>query len=120
MANESEVGTGEVQGLLDRARDSLDRSITALEKCSEKVRQKLDANEEYDSTLASHLAWLTRGMADVIGQLRQLEKHNRAQAKTPEQRHKLVRDYISRLDKTRRDELRRLLDQLDGERSILK
>jgi superfamily II RNA helicase len=110
----------EVHEMLDRARESMDRALRALDSATKRVIEKLEGNEEYDEKVGSHLAWVTAKVAEVTSALRQLEKHDKAMSRTPEQRFRLVIEYIkNELDPARRAQLAELLSGLEQERRVL-
>jgi hypothetical protein len=116
----------EVADMLDRAKDTLSRSLATIDRESTRISEQLTelaGVQPYDHKLGhklgSHLAWVTGKVAETMSALRQLEKHDRAQAKTAEQRHKLVKDYIRALDPVRLADLRQLIDELGTARSVL-
>jgi aspartokinase len=119
MADADEIQPPTDADLLEKARISLAKSMETLEICLERVRKQLATEQGYDAKLGSHLAWVTSHMAGVTNALRQLEKHDRHMARTPEQRHELVLAYLQQLDPIRRADVRAKLDQLDQKRSIL-
>lgn len=80
----------DVTQMLDSARKSLAKELDFLDECSQKAMDELNAAGEYDIKLGSHIAWVARQRAEITGQLRQLEKHDRVMAKSPEQRFKLI------------------------------
>ena len=80
----------DVTQMLDSARKSLAKELDFLDGCSQKAMDELNAADEYDIKLGSHIAWVARQRAEITGQLRQLEKHDRVMAKSPEQRFKLI------------------------------
>jgi len=108
------------QELLANCRRTLAKSVRALDKCCDTVIAKLDAATEYDSALASHLAWVNERISAVTTAIRQLEKHDKAMSRTPEQRFRLVCEYIrNELDPPRRATLVDLLSGLEQERRVL-
>jgi len=109
--------------MLDRARESMNRSLIALDSCAaraEKLLLEPTDPQKYDDKLASHLAWLTSRVAEVTSALRQLEKHDRVMSKTPEQRFQLVCAYLrSEASPVQRAAVAELLGELDRGRSVL-
>jgi hypothetical protein len=101
--------------LLELAIATLRTGIGGLDLAINDTRARLEfalAKGEYDKTAADHLNYLTVGMAKLIHELRQLEKHNRAIVAdmSPEEINELVRLYIEDLNPEGRAELRSLLD----------
>lgn len=110
----------EVSEMLDRARETMNRALVALDSASDKVIAEIAAAPKYPDKLGSHLAWITRQVAEVTNALRQLEKHDRVMSRTPAQRFSLVRHYIeAEATPPQRAELLRLLTELDAGRSVL-
>jgi septal ring factor EnvC (AmiA/AmiB activator) len=109
----------EVAEMLDRARETLNRNLISLDLATAKVEQQLAEATTYDHKLGSHLAWVTGKVAEVTSALRQLEKHDRAMSKTPEQRFALVCDYVRELDAPRRAQLMQILTAIEGARTVL-
>lgn len=83
-----------VADMLEKQRAALARELDALDLASEKAITLLNATEKYDLKVGSHLAWLAKQRAEVVSHLRQLEKHDRAMTKTPEQRFSLIKAYL--------------------------
>lgn len=109
--------------MLDRARDTLDRALEGLDRANVMVTQRLadlEAAGEYDEKLGSHLAWSAAKVAEITSALRQLEKHDRTQSRTPEQRFKIILEW-ARCEATpvMRAELAALLASLDTEQRVL-
>lgn len=138
----SDDDENKVGGLLDRCRDRIERNMGALEDASERAigllraslapqkaartprgrvikGAKVERAKEYDDKLVSHLAWLTIRITEVATSLRQLEKHDRAMSRTPEQRHRLVLAYIKQCDPVRRAEIGAEIGKLAEQRSVL-
>jgi hypothetical protein len=125
----------ELADLLDRCRGTIERNLSALEDAGDHVigmiraalkppatkkrGKKTSRRVKYDDKRVSHLAWLTIRVCEITTSLRQLEKHDRTMAKSPEQRQKLVEAYIRQLDPVRRAELGQLIASLAEQRSVL-
>ena len=106
--------------MLDRARETMDRALQALDKASQGVIEELSKSKSYDIKLGSHLAWVTRQVGEVTSAIRQLEKHDRVMSRTPEQRFRLVCEYIrSEASPIQRAELAAVIAELDQGRSLL-
>lgn len=108
----------EVSEMLDDARETLAANIKALDDASTRCRQRLAddaANDKpYDEKMGSHLAWISAKVAEITTSLRLMEKHDKSMAKTPEQRRKLIFEYVRReLDPAGRQELMILLTEID-------
>lgn len=87
----------EVSEMLDTARETLAEALEALRAGQARVIAKLktlDEAEEYDDKLGSHLAWVASKVAEITSSLRQLEKHDKVMAKTPQQRFDLICAYL--------------------------
>lgn len=108
----------EVSEMLDRARESMSKALTALDLACDKVIAELAEADEYNEKLGSHLAWVTAKVAEITSALRQLEKHDKAMAKSPAQRHALVMQYIRDLDAPRRAEIVALCSELEKGRVL--
>src|ERR1700749_4551086 len=98
----------EVADLLDRCRETIAANVATLERCSAEGRKRRDEAMSapdpapaplkkgakasraaakakiYPDKLVSHLAWLTDKLGELTTALRQLEKHDRHMARTPE------------------------------------
>lgn len=110
----------EVSEMLDRAREMMSVGLMALEKAQARAIKALEEPGVYNDKLGSHVAWSIRQVSEVTSALRQLEKHDRLMARTPEQRFRLVRAYIeAEASPLQRAELLGLLQQLDTGRSVL-
>jgi hypothetical protein len=109
----------EVADLLDRSRQTLSKALGALDLGCDKVIEKLTTDTEYDKNTGSHLAWVASKVAEVMSALRQLEKHDRLMAKTPEQRFALVCAFVRDLGAPQRAQIAQLLASLEGERKVL-
>lgn len=88
----------EVSEMIDVARETLAESLLALQSAQARVIQELSddaaADKPYDEKRGSHLAWVAAKIAEITSALRQLEKHDRIQGKTPEQRQRLILAYV--------------------------
>lgn len=62
-----------------RAQATLERGLASLDSCVQAVAEMLDAERgDYDKDLASHQAWITKHVAQIMGELRKLEAEERA------------------------------------------
>ena len=63
--------------LLKRISESCGKAITSLDDCIERVASNLAGADgaDYDKDLASHLAWLTKNVAQIGGEVRKMESH---------------------------------------------
>lgn len=62
-----------------RAQQTLEKGLASLDACVDAVADMLgDAGAEYDKDLASHQAWITKHVAQIMGELRKLEAEERA------------------------------------------
>lgn len=100
--------------MLDLAVNITAKGLAGMDRQIERVNTELDDADSVDVKLSSHLAWLTGEAAKALTALRMLEKHDRNQAKTPEQRFKLTLEYLRELDEHHRGEVLRLLTTIDG------
>ena len=81
--------------------------------CTNRNRAKvgtmvMNDSGDYDDKMASHLAYLTKHIAQIMESLRKLEAHdaNAVKKMPPAQQDKLVQAYIADLPKERRAALR--------------
>jgi hypothetical protein len=107
--------------LLERTERVVDKALATLEKCVDRTSKDLLEAEEYDSTLASHLSWLTKSLVSTLEAARKLEMQQSKQAKelTPEEEDKQCRAYIADLPKERLFELMQFIRELVPEGSVL-
>jgi len=120
MTKENDQFKSEVAQMLEKQRDRLAIELDALDDLSSKAIAEARKSKEYDVKLGSHIAWITGKRAEVLSHLRQLEKHDRLQSRTPAQRFQLVRAYIeNEATPPQRAELFQLLAELDSGRSVL-
>lgn len=109
-----------VADLLEKQSESLAAELQTLDELSVRARVAALEAEPFDVKLSSHVAWVAAQRAGIITHLRQLEKHNRVQSRTPEQRFDLVKSYIrNELDPPRRAELAALLVELEQSQRVL-
>lgn len=101
---------------LEKARGTVDRAVSALDRCVTRVADTLDAADDYDPKLASHLAYLTEHATSVLDGLRKLEKHDKdaVKAMTVDERDDLLKAHIATMPIDRRKALRAWLDDLDS------
>ena len=108
---------------LDLARETVQQGLDAIAECMGDVRDRLRAcrGGKYDSHLASHMAFLTEKAAGIMDSLRLYERHEKdaVKAMTPGEKDALVKQYLADLPPARREEFRRLLDELDGQELLL-
>lgn len=114
----------EVDEMLDRARESLNRRLITLDALADRadktIGKVLSGDEPYDIKMASHHAWMTGQVAEVVSALRQLEKHDRQMSKTPAQRFALVCKYLKdEASPIQRATVAQLLAELGQGRSVL-
>lgn len=113
------VGSTESR-LLDRCLSATGRGIAALESAigaaSDAVEESIKG-KEYDDKAASHLAWITKGAAQIAGEIRKAEAHDQSQLRklTPV----IVLDWYRQLGEDERADLRRRQEAIDEGRSIL-
>jgi len=113
----------EVSEMLDQCRERMNRALQSLDRCQERVIKELEKSEKdgtgYNDKLGSHLAWMVGKVAEVTSALRQLERHDRQQSKSPEQRRRLFHEAIKRMPSHERAEIAELLGQLEQRRELL-
>lgn len=81
--------------MLDRCSAAMADALPALNAVIARVAETAaDPDVEYDSKLGSHLAWMVEKLVALSNELRQLEKHDRHQAKTPDQRRTLILTWL--------------------------
>lgn len=101
-----------------RIQQQVERGVEALGRCQERVTAVLDdETAEYDKDLASHLAWLTKNNAAVMGEVRKLEADERAAA--TKLNHGAVMSYLRALPPDKRAQVKRELADMDSGRSVL-
>ena len=103
----------ETSEMLTGARGTMSKACRALDSCVDRVTETLAAGE-YSKDLASHLAWLTKQLAGVTGELRKLEAHEEKISKTmsPERRHSVVMAYLRSLPAHRQREVSEELERM--------
>lgn len=111
--------TTEVADMLDEARESLAKELRSLDELSDRARKKALDAPKYSIQLASHVAFLATKRAEIVSHLRQLEKHDRAQSKTPEQRRQLIKAAIRQMAPHELAEIADLVAELGQERRLL-
>lgn len=106
--------------LLDRCLEAVGEGIGAIESsiaaASKAVRDSIET-ESYDDKAASHLAWITKGAAQIAGEIRKAEAHDQAQLRklTPA----IVLEWYRSLSEDERADVRRRQEAIDEGRSIL-
>lgn len=90
---------------LDGAWESLSQALIELDALSKRAAKAARSAKKYSIPMASHVAYLATKRGEIVGQLRQLEKHDRLVSKTPEQRFRIVLAYVRELDATKLAEL---------------
>lgn len=99
--------------------------MAALDGCISNVAAMLKRaakdRAEYDDKAASHLAWITKHAAQILGELRKLEVHdkNMFDRMSDEEKDELVAAYIADLGPERRAVFSRLIDELDAQENVL-
>jgi hypothetical protein len=109
--------TGEtVADLLQEARNAAREGITGLSWAIGRVKETLQAAEAYDPKLASHLSYLSEGAVKVMGELRQLDKHDLkgAEDMTEAEEEELARAYLADLPAGKREAFAQYLAELAG------
>lgn len=140
--NEPERPTEDVGALLSRAQASCSTALEALDRCIRHVASALAASEaptgweatiaqpkgkgkskgekpasDYNDKMASHLAWLTKNIAQIMGELRKLDAHERKS--DDELTPAIVLSYLRALDVSERAHLLREAARIDEVRSGL-
>lgn len=118
---------GSTESLLLDARATVARGMQALDACIQRVASDLaqegdDGDDRpYNDKAASHLAWITKHAAQILGEIRKLEVHDRHMfdRMSDEEKDELVAAYIAELGPERRAVFRHLLDRLDSEEHLL-
>lgn len=130
--NGPEQASEDVGELLSRAQASCSTALEALDRCVRHVANLLAGasaptaaakgkNKKpatgYDDKMASHLAWLTKNIAQIMGELRKLDAHERKSDDdlTPA----IVLAYLRGLDPSPRAHLLREAARIDEARSGL-
>lgn len=100
-----------LSGLIERERSASESGIAMLDRCIAETERML-ASGEYDSKVASHLAWILDKRTQSVSKLRQFGERVKTQSSelTPEQQRRAVAKFIQNLPATVRDEFRALLD----------
>jgi len=101
-----------------RIQAQVERGVGALGRCLERVTAILDdEGAGYDKDIASHLAWLVKNNAAVMGEVRKLEADERAAA--TKLNHGAVMGYLRNLPPEKRAQVMRELADMDSGRSVL-
>lgn len=110
-STETKTDPPRLSDLLEKERAASDRGLEMLDRCIAEVEQML-ASGEYDSKLASHLAWILDKRTQAVSKLRQFGERVKTQSLelTPEQRMRAVAKFISTLPVTQIETFRALLD----------
>ena len=98
--------------LLARARGSISTAIGTLDDCINDLSAKLHDAKTYDRDDASHLAWLTKHVAQIIGEIRKLEDHERKQA--TKLSPVVVLEHLRSLEPEQRRQLITELEEMDA------
>jgi hypothetical protein len=75
-------------------------------------------SKKYSIPMASHVAYLATKRAEIVGQLRQLDKHDRVMSKTPEQRFRIVCAFVRELDAVKLGELEQVIAEVRTRRVL--
>lgn len=108
----------EPESLLKRIGVSCGKALTALDECIERVAKDLGTAQGsgYDKDLASHLAWLTKNVAQIGGEVRKMESHEQKSGEiTPRQ----LSDHFRKATPEEREQWIRELTALDAQGSVL-
>lgn len=101
--------------MLEKSKAAIERGVAMLDACVAQVSEMLKSGE-YDSKLASHLAWVLDKQANAMADLRRFGERVKTQSLelTPEQQERAVAKFIQGLPVTRRAHFKSLLDdQID-------
>lgn len=92
-----------------------------LRQCAERVQKKLRGSGEYDSTLASHLSWLTKNAASTLDAVRKMEAATWRSLEDMgrEDEMGVVKAWCEELSAQERAELVAHLRDIDGENRML-
>ena len=92
------------RSLLDRARASLGQGIDAIDECMARVRAMVSGQGEYDTRLASHLAFLVGYQAQALRELRLLDRHDAIIARdlSPDDADRMIGEYLAEMPADRR------------------
>lgn len=74
--NTQKAASDTPRSLLRRVTDTCGKASDALDRCIERVSRMLDDERgDYDKDMASHLAWMTKNLAQIGGEVRKMEHH---------------------------------------------
>jgi hypothetical protein len=107
---------------LGRALRGVDLTLETLEQCLTITRDKLfEPGAKYDSTLASHAAWVGKHLIQIAEAARKLEATTDRRAKnlTPEQQFQALCASVKELPKERLADLLALIQELNPVGSVL-
>ena len=101
-----------LSAMLEKAKGAVERGVAMLDACIKQVSEMLKSGE-YDSKLASHLAWVLDKQANAMADLRRFGEKVKTQSLelTPEQRLRAVAKVIQTLPVTQRENFKRIIDE---------
>lgn len=99
------------EGLVASAIGTVRKGLEALDERIVELIELIGDEDEYDDKLASHLAWLTKNAASILGEIRKAEEHERQVAGriSPS----LVMAHLRALPQERRQHVVRQLQAMD-------
>lgn len=109
----------DVHEMIETTLATLARDLEALDAVSKRAIAAEKRSKKYDIKLGSNIAWIATQRAAVLTELRQLEKHDRVQAKNPAERQRLICEYARRATPEQRGEIMAALVEADQGRSVL-
>lgn len=76
---------------------SLNRGTSCLQTCIERLSKEIDSSKDYNDKRVSHLAWVSKQLAGLLGEVRKLEVHEAKVIKhlSPEMQLKLIKGWFS-------------------------
>lgn len=120
MQQEDDELRPKVADMLENQRVAMARDLAALDQISQRAIIDALAGPKLDLKASSHVAWVATQRAGIVGQLRQLEKHDRVMSKTPAQRFALVQSYLrTEASPQQLAEVAQLVAELTSGRSVL-
>lgn len=107
----------ETEVLLDQCRKAVATSLVAIEACLTQARDVIADGVRYDKDMTSHMAWLTKQMAQIAGEISKIDSRADRQARNLSPQ--LVMSYLRQLEPDQRKKVIRELQAVDGEGSVL-
>lgn len=106
----------ELKQLSKRACSTLEKGLGSLDSCVEAVSEML-TGADYDKDMASHLAWMVKNVAQIMGEVRKLENDDRSVAKNLSM--PLVIAFLKQLDPDDRARVGREMAAMDMRGGVL-